>query len=926
MSVLPNDASVAVPTGTITFVVTDIEGSTQRWDRDRFAMQEAVRRHDALMRAAISKHHGHVFKTIGDAFCAAFSKPEDAVAAMFDAQRALAAEDFSAVDGIRVRAAIHTGTADERDNDYFGPAVNRVARLLGLAYGGQVLVSGVTSDIVAGSLPPQASLRDLGEHRLKDLSRPEYVYQLLGPGLVAEFPPLKSLGTLPNNLPPQLKSFVGREAEIAEITALVSQHRIVTLVGSGGVGKTRTSLHVAANLLDGSGDGVWLIELAPLSSGEYIPSTIAQAMGVRLPSEDDSLAHLVSALKAKRALLLFDNCEHLVEATARVIAAIVRGCSEIHVLASSRQSLGIEGELAYRMPSLDGPSEFEASALTAEGAMRSPAIALFVERARASDPRFRLTDDNAPVVADICRHLDGIPLAIELAAARVKLLSPRQVRDRLDERFRILTGGSRDVMPRQQTLRALIDWSHDLLDERERLLFRRAAIFVSGFTFEGAVATCDGDLDDFEVMDVLASLVDKSLVLAEPNAEAVRYRLLESTRAYAAEKLAEARESEEIANRHLAYLRDGFAKLRAEVDRSRRFAGIARAFDAELDELRAALDHALTSSHLQTGSELLAAIEKQWEPSGRALEGIERVEKFIAALPAAESAFLGQLEGVACALLLNTGQHQLSLEAAERGVAHARASGDLPTLAWNLRWYSTAHMQLENFGASEEALREAETMAALSPRLRASLLELRGRLNAFTGDLEGAKRAFEQQRDEARALGNSSAAHVYASDVAEIEFRRGHIARAVEIWQEMLPAMRTDSDETFLPWVLGNLAVGLTATDDFAGAISAAHECISLLSSRDAGHFLVALAIETLALVLALGTDLHRAATLCGFADAALTRMSYKRQPGDQAGYDRLRAVLREKLPVGELARLIAGGAALSPEAAVKLALDVKPG
>ncbi|MBD5635712.1 MAG: adenylate/guanylate cyclase domain-containing protein, partial [Candidatus Eremiobacteraeota bacterium] len=443
---------------------TDIEGSTQRWDRDCAAMETAVRRHDVLMREAIGRHGGHVFKTIGDAFCAAFSRPEDAVAASFDAQRALGAEDFAAVDGVRVRAAIHTGTADERDRDYFGPAVNRVARLLSIAHGAQVLVSGATSALVQGSLPPQTGLRDLGEHRLKDLSRPEHVYQLLGPNVVADFPPLRSLDAMANNLPCVITSFIGRKDEVAEIIALLTGHRLVTLVGSGGVGKTRTALQVAANSVDGSGDGVWFVELAPLSNGDLIPSTVAHTMGLTLPAEGDQIEHLVRALQKKRALLVFDNCEHLVEASARVIGAILRGCSQVAVLATSRHGLGIFGEATYRIPPLTTPSDAGGASLSAAEASDYTAIALFVERARAADNRFALTDDNAAVVADICRRLDGIALAIELAAARVTILSPRQLRDKLDERFRILTGGKRDLLPRQRTLRALIDWSHDLLD------------------------------------------------------------------------------------------------------------------------------------------------------------------------------------------------------------------------------------------------------------------------------------------------------------------------------------------------------------------------------------------------------------------------------------------------------------------------------
>jgi predicted ATPase/class 3 adenylate cyclase len=554
---------VALPTGAVTFLFTDIEGSTERWDTHREAMSSAVKCHDLIGRAAMAAHGGYVFKTVGDAFCVAFARPEAAVAAALDFQRALAAEDFTAVGGLRVRASLHVGAAEERGGDYFGSTVNRVARLLSIGHGGQTLLSGVMHDLVLGALPQQASLRDLGEHRLKDLSRPEYVYQLVAPELASEFPALRSLESLPNNLPLQMTSFVGREREVAKISDLLGAHRLVTLVGSGGIGKTRTSLQVAANLLDGSGNGVWFVELAPLASGEYIPAAVAQALGLSLPPLGDSVENLVKMIKPWDALLVFDNCEHLIEGAARFISAVIRGCPKISVLASSRQALGVAGEMTFRLPSLAVDDGIVSVVTSAREAASLPAIALFVDRATATNDSFSLTDENASTVAEICRRLDGIPLAIELAAARVKMLSPRQLHDRLDERFRVLTGGSRDVLPRQQTLRALIDWSHDLLDDRERMHFRRLGIFVNGFTLEAATAigTSD-DLDELDLFDVLSSLVDKSLVLAEPAGDALRYRMLESTRAYAREKLDAAAELDDCALRHLCHLRDRFVDER----------------------------------------------------------------------------------------------------------------------------------------------------------------------------------------------------------------------------------------------------------------------------------------------------------------------------------------------------------------------------
>jgi predicted ATPase/class 3 adenylate cyclase len=588
--VKPGPPASALPTGTVTFLFSDIEGSTARWERDSEAMDPALARHDALMRTALEARGAYIFKTMGDAFCAAFATAADAVTASLDAQRALAVADFSAVEGIRARMALHTGRSVERDGDYFGPTVNRVARLLAIGHGGQILVSNACTELLQDELPPQSSLRNVGEHRLKDLSQPERVYQLLAPDIAADFPPLRSLDHLSNNLPAQVTSFIGREAEIADVAALIEKHRLVTLTGSGGVGKTRLSLHIVANLLDKSGDGVWFIELAPLASGEYVPSTVALALGLTLESEGDPVENLVRALKGKHALLVFDNCEHLIEPAAHVISAILRGAPKVKVLASSRQGLGVAGEATYQVPSLVLPGKDEGANVSAADVLRYESVALFVERAGAATERFSLTDDNAPIVADICRRLDGVPLAIELAAARVKMLSPRQLRDRLEERFRVLTGGSRDVLPRQQTLRALIDWSHDLLDERERMLFRRLGIFVNGFTLEGAVAVGSGeDLDELDVFDVLASLVDKSLVLAEPHGDALRYRLLESTRAYAAEKLDNAGERDLGAGRHLRYLRDRFAELWERLERTARGADLAAALQTELEDVRFAL-------------------------------------------------------------------------------------------------------------------------------------------------------------------------------------------------------------------------------------------------------------------------------------------------------------------------------------------------
>jgi predicted ATPase/class 3 adenylate cyclase len=921
---------VPLPSGTVTFAFTDIEGSTRRWEEHPAAMQDAVRRHDAVMRAAIVARCGHVFKTIGDAFCAAFSRPPDALAAMIDAQRALAAQDFSAVGGLRVRAALHTGTTDERNGDYFGSVVNRVARLLSIANGGQVVVSGVTAELVAGLLPPQTSLLDLGAHRLKDLSRPEHVYQLVAPDLAAAFAPLRSLGALPNNLPLTVTSFIGREREVAAVADLLAQHRLVTLVGSGGIGKTRSSLQVAANLLERFVDGAWFIELAPLARGDYIPWTVAEALGITLASEGEPIALLTRELQSKTALLVFDNCEHLVEPAARVIAALLRACPQLEILASSRQALGISGEMTYRMPSLALPSSAEIGHPSGSDASRYAAVSLFIERARAVDNRLALTDENVATIAEICRRLDGIPLAIELAAARTNVLSPRQLRDRLDERFRVLTAGSRDVLPRQQTLRALIDWSHDLLDEHERSLFRRLGIFANGFALEGAVAVGSGlDLDEFELFDVLASLVDKSLVLAESTDDVRRYRLLESTRVYAREKLVAAGERDDAAGRHLRYLRDVFVAEEERYERTGLRDELNARFTAELDDVRAALDYAVTSVEAASGAELLAATSSLWEAHGLDGAGIARCEAFLAVLPAENARVIARLWTTVSRIVRNFGHATRSYESAIKAVGYARASGDPATLASALGRYSDSAAGVAKYDEAQASLGEAEAIAIPSQPLRRRLLAHRAFLSFRSGDLAAAAHAYEELRAQMLATGNSAAQRIALLSLAEIEHARGRTPRAVELAREALAAFPAHADRSTTAMLQANLAAYLAAVGDGANGRDAARAALRELATTETDSPLALAAMEHLALCLVLGAsgapDAHsarlaRGATLAGYTDAAFHSRGLDREFTEQTTRDRLDALLRECLTPDDRARLFTAAAALSAESALELA------
>ncbi len=913
--------AAAIPSGTITLLFTDIDGSTRRWEQRREAMAQALRRHDELLRRVIDRHGGYVFKTVGDAFCAAFWRATDAVAAALDAQRELSGDDWSAIDGLQVRMALHSGTTDERGGDYFGPTVNRVSRLLATAHGGQVIFSSTTASLLRGVMPERSESCDLGEHRLADLVEPEHVWQLVAPGLAQAFPPLRSLESMPNNLPRQLTALVGRGEVLAEIEAPIREHALVTLVGAGGVGKTRVALQVGANSLDRSRDGVWFVELALTNDASLVASTIASTLGLREQPERSVLETLLRHLKQKRLVLILDNCEHVIEEVAKIADAILRGSPDVRLLATSREPLHIAGEHVYRMPSLAFPSHSDR--LTAEHALRYGAVALFVQRAAASDARFKLTDENARIVAEICRRLDGIPLAIELAAARVNVLSVSSLAQRLNERFRVLTGGGRDVLPRQQTLRAMMDWSHDLLDERERTLFRRFGIFVNGFTLEGAVAvTSSENLDELDVFDVLASLVDKSLMIAEPQGDALRYRLLESTRAYALEKLIDSSEHDRLAGRHLRFLRDRFVELRENTERTARSADLCLGLEAELEDLRCALDRALTGSGVIDGGELLASIGWKWIDIGLPAEGVTRCQAYLAALPASQSRLRARLTCALSFMLYDFGRKSDGFERAAEALEEARASGDANSLADALVAYAHTGQDVQELHAVQRALLEAEAIAEASPYQRIRLLHTQANFSAKLGDFETAVRLGEQLRQEHDSLGNAQGEQIAALNLAECEHARGQTHRAVEIVRQTLPRVRTGVDWSLLAQLLHNLAGYLAAIDDVSGALSAAREAIGIEAARETDNARAAVPVEQLALALALRGDLARAAVLEGYADTVMARYGCSREFTEIASYDRLAALLRDGLATDELARLSAAGAALTSQAAIALALE----
>ncbi len=583
-----------LPTGTVTFLFTDIEGSTRLWEQHPEAMREALARHDEIVRVHVEDAGGHIIKSTGDGVLAVFPRADHALLAAVTAQIAFQGEEFAGVGQLKVRMALHTGEASERNGDYFGPPLNRVARLLALSHGGQVLASAATREVVSDLLPAEASLLDLGEHRLRDLGRPERVFQIAHPRLRREFPPLASLDAHLNNLPSLLGSFVGRQGHVSRVMGLLEQFRLVTLTGVGGTGKTRLSLEVAAGLVDRFADGVWLVELAPLGDSGLVGPTVAATVGVEAQPDRAVLDTLQERLADREMLLVLDNCEHVIEAVAETAGALLRSCERLRVLATSREALGLPGERAELVQPLPYPQELPD---TPQRLLDYEAVRLFTERAQSVVVGFEVDADTMGPVATICSDLEGIPLALELAAARTRVLTVDQIAARVGEQLGVLSGYSA-VDERHRAMRTALDWSYELLEVRERELFCRLSVFRGGATVEAVQSVC-GEPSEEAVLDLLDGLVAKSMLTADPTPSGMRYRLLEPLRQYAEEKLEDEGATAETVERHWLWF-DQFGRTAEPKVRGRDQLEWLDRVEAEHDNLRVALDRAFEASHVET--------------------------------------------------------------------------------------------------------------------------------------------------------------------------------------------------------------------------------------------------------------------------------------------------------------------------------------
>jgi predicted ATPase/class 3 adenylate cyclase/Tfp pilus assembly protein PilF len=837
--------AMPLPSGTITFLFTDIEGSTKLWEQHPDAMRSALARHDVLLRQAIEDNNGVVFKTIGDAFCAAFATAPQALSAALAAQCALHVESWPSALSLRVRMALHTGEAEERDGDYFGQTLNRVARLQAVGHGQQTLLSQTTYQLVFSSLLPDVTLRDMGQQRLKDLLAPEHVWQLLHPTLPSDFPPLKSLDYLPTNLPRQMTSFIGREREMAEVKRLLAATPLLTLVGSGGCGKTRLAVQVGADVLDNYQDGVWSVELAALADPEFVPQAVASVLGLREEVGRPLLQTIQDYLRDRRLLLLLDNCEHLVGACALLADTLLKACPQLTIVATSREPLGITGEHLWRVPSLLTPEPddlpLEEKELAA-ALMEYDACHLFVERAAAQRQDFVLTRRNVPVVAHLCRQLDGIPLAIELAAARVRSLTVEEINSKLDNRFRLLTGGSRTALPRHQTLRALIDWSYDLLTLQEKSLLCRVSVFAGGWTLEAAEAVGIGpDVEYGEVLDLLMSLADKSLVVAEQEHGHTRYRLLETVRQYARDRLLEIGEGESEAVRecHRNYFLAFAETAEPELLGPEQGEWLER-LEAEHENLRSGLDWSLTEGNSTEGLRFCGALRRYWLMRGHYTEGREW--------------YMRMLE---------------TAGGKERSSARAKALNGAGNLAYSQGDYASAHAYYEE---SLTIRREVGDRSGI-----AGSLNNLGLVAHSQGDFASAQAYYEESLPLFREIGNRNGIANSLNNLGLVAHSQGDYASARAYYEESLTIKREIGDRNSIANSLNNLGNVAYNQGDYASA--QAYQQESLTIHREIGDRSgIATSLNNLGLV---AYSQGESASACAYYEESLT---IRREIGDRRG------------------------------------------
>lgn len=923
-----------LPTGVVTFLFTDIEGSTKLAQEYPVDMPVLFARHNEILREEIETNDGYVFQVVGDSFCAAFHEAEKAIQAALRAQARLQHEAWSPAT-IKVRVGIHTGSAQlelhARENPYKGYATLALAqRIMSAGHGGQILISESTYQCIHDKLAADVLLKDMGERRLKDVVEVQHLYQLSGRDLLSEFPSLKTLEMVKHNLPVQLTSFIGRAKEMAEITALLVAHRMVTLTGPGGAGKTRLSLQVASDCLSEFADGVWLLELAPITDPALVPQTLLSLLGLREDTRRTILDVLTDYLRSRNMLILLDNCEHLIDACAQFSERILQACPNLKILASSRESMGIAGEMTYRIPSLQAPNPAQLPAL--EVLKKMDSIRLFMDRATTSKPDLALTTENASFIAQICFRLDGIPLAIELAASRVKALTPEQIAARLDDRFRLLTSGSRTALPRQQTLHAMIDWSYSLLTDNEKTLFRRLAVFAGGWTLEAAEAVCSAGISQNDILDLLTRLVDKSLVLITESTSGMRYHRLETIRQYSREKFVKSDEVDDVRDRHLNY----FVRFAEQVDEGLKGSEQLKwqkLMAAEQDNLRTALEWGFSRSPY-SALNIVGATNLFWTAAGYSAEGFRWTQKALEEVK--ESPFVrgttAEQRQVARAralrgltrLYLSLGDNAKAKRTAEESVAIYRRTKDRRGLSFALVILAYPLEFLGERDKAEAILKESYMMARAVKDIyvMCRALNLLARITIeLYHDLEKAQRCVDESLRRARQAGMVSQEAQAQEVAATLALHRDDHDEARARFNESIKLYEKIEARFNVILEKSNLAHMERKLGNFENALEYYRETVRAF--RDIGQTgAVAHQLECFGFIALAQQQHERALQLFGAANALRTKNGTSMTPDEQTYFDGQLSLLRGHLTEKQFAELWSKGDTMKVEEAIRLAAE----
>jgi predicted ATPase/class 3 adenylate cyclase len=909
----------------VTLLFTDIEGSTQLWEHYPQAMPSALARHDALLRRSVEAHGGVVFKSTGDGLHAAFARAPGALAAALAAQRALHAEPWGPAGPLRVRMAIHTGVAEQRDGDYFGRPLNRAARLLAAGHGGQVLISGVTEELVREELPSEVGMRSLGAHRLKDLTYPEHIFQLIAADLPDTFPALRTLSAHQTNLPLQPTPLIGRDREVAEVRDRLRQAdlRLLTLTGPGGIGKTRLALQVAADMLDDFADGVFFVNLAPIADVHLVACSIAQVLGVCEAGGQPMLARLQGELRAKQLLLVLDNFEQIAPA-APLIAELVAACAHVKVLVTSRQVLHLRGEKEFPVSPLALPDLAQVS--SAAALSQYAAVALFIQRAQDLKPDFLITDETAAAIAAICRRLDGLPLAIELAAGWIKLLPPPALLARLERRLPFLTGGAQDLPARQQTLRATIAWSYDLLDAEAQRLFQRLAVFVGGCTLEAAEAVCGGwgaaatpiSQLPTPILNGVAALVDKSLLRhIEGTGGAPRFVMLETIHEYALERLAEHGAIESAQRQHASwYLALAQAAISALTGPQQQ-EWLDR-LEQEHSNLRAAIQWALDQREVEMALHFCAALWKFWQFHSHFGAGGRWMDAVLAQSAAIRSQLRAQVLCGAGWLAFSEGDAVKAQARFDESLALARELGDSSTAAMALHGVGQIVELQGDYALARAHYQESLTLfrdLGNTEEIAWSLHHL-GKLACEQGDNDRATALFQECLALFREVGHSWGIALALRHLGYIAYIRGDLAQATAQYQEALALLQDLGDKANSAVMLADLSQIASQQGDHARATALMLESLKL--DQDLGD------TEAMGWCVA---ELARLATTCfppelaarffGAAQALLAARGIQLGPSERADWERCVAAVQAQLDQAAFAAAWGAGRAMSLEQAM---------